>query len=380
MTGYGSPPAKRSCGPGSPRAPLSNGRTNMRAMQIIEWGKPLEARDYPDPEPLGEEVLLRVEAAGVCHSDVHIWDGHFDLGDGRQISLASRGVNLPFTMGHEIAGEVAALGPQASGVKVGDKVVAYPWIGCGECAVCKKGEELLCNNPRTLGTRKAGGYGSHVIVPHGRYLLSYDGIPQALAATYTCSGITAYSALKKTREHVGADDHLVIIGAGGVGGSAVHIAPATVAGKVIVADIDAQKRAHARQMGAVATIDNAAPDAVKQVMAATGGGAAAAIDFVGSPKTMEFGHSVLKKGGKLVMVGLYGGAQPISTLLFPFKMMTIEGSYVGTLEDLRELLALVQAGKVPPIPIEARPASEASAALSDLKSGGKVRGRGVLHH
>ena len=352
----------------------------MRAMQIIEWGKPLEARDYPDPEPQGEEVLLRVEAAGVCHSDVHIWDGHFDLGDGKQISLESRGVHLPFTMGHEIAGEVVALGPQASGVKIGDKVVAYPWIGCGECAVCNKGEELLCLNPRTLGTRRAGGYGTHVIVPQGRYLLPHDGVPQGLAATYTCSGITAFSALKKTREHLGADNHLVIIGAGGVGGSAVHIAPAAVAGKVIVADIDAQKRAHARQMGAVATIDNAAPDAVKQVMQATDGGAAAAIDFVGSPKTMEFGVNILRKGGKLVMVGLYGGANPISTVMFPFKMMTIEGSYVGTLDDLRELLALVQAGKVPPIPIETRPADQASAALSDLKSGGKVRGRVVLHH
>jgi D-arabinose 1-dehydrogenase-like Zn-dependent alcohol dehydrogenase len=161
----------------------------MRAMQIIEWGKPLEAREYPDPEPKGEEVLLRVEAAGVCHSDVHIWDGYFDLGGDRQISLESRGVHLPFTMGHEIAGEVAALGPQASGVGVGDKVVAYPWIGCGECAVCRKGEELLCLNPRTLGTRCAGGYGTHLIVPHGRYLLPYQGVPQALAATYTCSGI-----------------------------------------------------------------------------------------------------------------------------------------------------------------------------------------------
>jgi D-arabinose 1-dehydrogenase-like Zn-dependent alcohol dehydrogenase len=283
-------------------------------------------------------------------------------------------------MGHEIAGEVIALGPHASGVKIGDKVVAYPWIGCGECAVCKKGEELLCLRPRTLGTRVAGGYGTHVIVPHGRYLLPYEGVPTDLAATYTCSGITAFSALKKTRERLGRDDHLVIIGAGGVGGSAVHIAPAAVKGKVVVTDIDAQKRAHARQMGAIATIDNAAPDAVKQVMEATGGGAAAAIDFVGSPKTMEFGINILRKGGKLVMVGLYGGACPVSTVLFPFKMMTLEGSYVGTLEDLRELLAIVQAGKVPPIPIEQRPASEASTALRDLKNGGKVRGRVVLHH
>jgi D-arabinose 1-dehydrogenase-like Zn-dependent alcohol dehydrogenase len=352
----------------------------MRAMQIIEWGKPLEARDYPDPEPAGEEVLLRVEAAGVCHSDVHIWDGYFDMGNGRQISLASRGVALPFTMGHEIAGEVVALGPRAAGVAAGDKVVAYPWIGCGECAVCRKGEELLCLNPRTLGARRAGGYATHVLVPHARYLLPYGGVPQALAATYACSGITALSALKKTRGHVGADDHLAIIGAGGVGGSAVHIAPAVVAGKIVVADIDGAKRAHARQMGAVATVDNGAADAVKEVMAVTGGGAAAAIDFVGSPQTMEFGVNILKKGGKLVMVGLFGGALPISTVLFPFKMMTIEGSYVGTLEDLRELIALAEAGKVPPIPIEPRPADAASAALADLKSGGRVRGRVVLRH
>src|SRR5207237_9148742 len=105
-----------------------------------------------------------------------------------------------------------------------------------------------------------------------------------------------------------------------------------------------------------------------------------AVDGGGSPKTMDFGVNVLTKGAKLVRFGLYGGANPLSTVLFPFKMMTIEGSYVGNLDDLRELLALVQAGKVPPIPIETRPASEASAALSDLKSGGKVRGRVVLHH
>src|ERR1700746_4159595 len=112
----------------------------MRAMQIIELGKPREARDYPDPEPQGEEVLLRVEAAEVCHSDVHIWDGHFDLGGGQQISLESRGVHLPFTMGHEIAGEVAALGPHAYGVTLGDKVGAYPWIGCGESVGGRKAE------------------------------------------------------------------------------------------------------------------------------------------------------------------------------------------------------------------------------------------------
>ena len=352
----------------------------MRAMQIIEWGKPLESREYPTPEPRGEQVLVRVESAGVCHSDVHIWDGYFDLGGGNKVTLEQRGVKLPFTMGHEIAGEVVAVGPDVRGVQIGKRYAVYPWIGCGTCAVCRKGEELLCLTPRTLGTRTAGGYGSHVLVPHARYLVDHGTVDQALAATYTCSGITAYSALKKIRDHVDVGDHFLIIGAGGVGGQAVHIAPAYLAGKMLVADIDPGKRAHAREIGAVDTVDNSAADALNQVVQQSGGGVAGAIDFVGSPKTMEFGVNALRKGGKLVMVGLYGGAASVSTVMFPFKMMTIEGSYVGTLQDLKELLDLGQAGKVAPIPIERRSAARATESLADLKAGGKVAGRVVMTH
>jgi len=349
-------------------------------MQIIDWSRPLEARDYPTPEPAGEQVLVRVESAGVCHSDVHIWDGYFDLGGGNKVTLEQRGVKLPFTMGHEIAGQVVALGPDARGVEIGKRYAVYPWIGCGACAVCRRGDELLCLTPRTLGTRTAGGYGSHVIVPHARYLVDYGALPQPLASTYTCSGITAYSALKKIRDHVDAGDAFLIIGAGGVGGQAVHIAPAYVGARMLVADIDAQKRAQAREMGAVAAVDNSAPDALQEVLDASGGGVAGAVDFVGSPRTMEFGINALRKGGKLVMVGLYGGAASVSTVLFPFKMMSIEGSYVGTLQDLTELFQLAQGGKVAPIPIECRSASRATESLADLRAGGVVRGRVVLTH
>jgi len=352
----------------------------MRAMQIIEWGKPLEPREYPTPTPTGGQVLVRVESAGVCHSDVHIWDGYFDLGGGSKVTLEQRGVKLPFTMGHEVAGEVVALGPEARGVEVGKRYAVYPWIGCGACAVCRKGEELLCLTPRTLGTRVAGGYGTHVIVPDARFLVDYGSVPQALAATYTCSGITAYSALKKLRAHVDVGDHFLIIGAGGVGGQAVHIAPAYLGGRMLVADVDASKRAHASEMGAAGTVDNSAPEALSQVLDLSGGGVAGAIDFVGSPRTMEFGIAALRKGGKLVMVGLYGGAASVSTVLFPFKMMTIEGSYVGTLPDLKELLDLGKAGKVAPIPIEVRSADRATESLADLKAGGRVHGRVVMTH
>ncbi|HEX8374073.1 MAG TPA: alcohol dehydrogenase catalytic domain-containing protein, partial [Geminicoccaceae bacterium] len=130
----------------------------MHSYQITDWGRPLEARDYPDPEPRGSEVLLRVEACGVCHSDLHIWQGHYDLGEGERIRMADRGMKLPFTMGHEVGGEVVALGPDAGdqGVGVGDRVIVYPWIGCGVCAACRRGEELLCLTPRIVGTWKDG--------------------------------------------------------------------------------------------------------------------------------------------------------------------------------------------------------------------------------
>ena len=351
----------------------------MRAMQVVDWGKPLELREYPDPEPQGREVLVKVQACGVCHSDVHVWDGFFDLGDGKRITLESRGARLPFTMGHEIVGAVMALGPEAAGVAPGDKVVVYPWIGCGDCAVCRRGDELLCVNPHTLGARRAGGYGDRLIVRDSRYLVRHDSIDRDLAATYTCSGITAYSALKKAA-HIRETESLVMIGAGGVSGNGVHMAPALIKGRIVVCDIDPAKRALARQMGAHETVDNARPDAVKAVLDATGGGAAAAIDFVGSPATMQFGMDVLAKGGKLVMVGLYGGSLPVSTPLFPLKMLTVEGSYVGTLDDLKELVALVQAGRVPPLPIERRPLAQATEALNDLRQGGRVLGRVVLQH
>ncbi len=205
----------------------------MESSQIIEWGKPLERREYDNPEPEGSEVLLRVTGCGVCHGDLHIWEGYFDLGEGKRITLEDRGLELPFTMGHEVVGEVLALGPDAEGVSTGDLRVVYPWIGCGDCDTCARDEDLICLAPRTVGTRRAGGYSDRVIVPHAKYLVPYDGVSTELAATYACSGITAYSALKKA-DAVAKDDPILIIGAGGVGLSAVHLAPHVVEGNVIL--------------------------------------------------------------------------------------------------------------------------------------------------
>lgn len=348
----------------------------MHCQQVIEFGKPLEGRDYPAPEPVGTQVLIKIDACGVCHSDLHLWDGYFDLGGGQKIELADRGIKLPFTMGHEIVGEVAALGPDAEGVEIGDKRIVFPWIGCGECPVCQAGNELHCNAPLTLGTRYDGGYSDMVIAPHAKYLIPYDGVPAELACTYACSGLTAYSALKKLA-HLSKDDHVVIIGAGGVGLSAVHLAPSVLKAKIIVADIDGTKRAIARQSGAHETIDNSADDVLTTLMDMTGGGAAAVIDFVGAPATATFGMNGLRKGGIYVCVGLFGDAVPVSLPLLPLTMRTIMGSYVGTLEEMHELMALVRDGKVAPIPYEVRDLDQATNALMDLKDG-KIKGRVVL--
>ena len=194
----------------------------MESEALIEFGKPLERIKTETPSPQGKEVLLKVTYGGVCHSDVHIQDGYFDLGGGNQLPLGGT-MNLPHTLGHEIEGEVVSIGSDVKDIKVGENVVAFPWIGCGKCATCDSGDEHLCNAPRQLGIQLAGGFSDYCLVPDEKYLLDYTGIKPGLAATYMCSGLTAFGALKKIN-HVSKDDHILILGLGGVGMlSLIHI-------------------------------------------------------------------------------------------------------------------------------------------------------------
>lgn len=222
-----------------------------------------------------------------------------------------------------------------------------------------------------------GGYADYVIVPHPRYLVAFDGIPREVAATYACSGITAWSALQKTAI-TRPDQTLLLIGVGGVGMNALHLAPNAVPGRVIVADVDPAKRDKALAAGAAAAFDPRHPQAVQQVKEWTNGGCAAAIDFVGRPETAQFGLDCLQpKGGTLVIVGLYGDRLELPLPLLPLRMLTIRGSYVGTLDDLKTVVRLAQQGKVPFIPVRTRPLDEVNAALADLAEG-RVIGRQVL--
>ena len=168
----------------------------MLSYQFREYGKPLEGVERATPAPQGEEVLVRVTGCGVCHSDVHLWEGAFDMGGGKKLDL-SRQRGLPFTLGHEVVGEVVAAGPDAKGVAIGDRRIVYPWIGCGECAVCKAGEEHACGKPRQVGVNVDGGYATHQMVPSAKYLYDFGDIPDAVACLRWRRVSCSLSAMRK---------------------------------------------------------------------------------------------------------------------------------------------------------------------------------------
>jgi D-arabinose 1-dehydrogenase-like Zn-dependent alcohol dehydrogenase len=349
--------------------------TKLRRFSLTAYQAPLCETIVDCPEPNGSEVLIRIERCGVCHSDLHMQDGYFALGEGKSLDVRE-GRTLPFTLGHEIAGVVERAGPDAAGVKIGAKAAVYPWIGCGQCAACKAGEENLCSNNRHLGISVDGGFASHVLVPHPRYLIDYAPLSPSFAGALMCSGLTAYSALKRLRSHA-ARGPALLVGLGGVGMMGLAIAKVLFPQPPIVADIDAGKREAALKAGAAAAFDLADREARRALIKATGGGVFAACDFVGSEKSLAFATGALAKGGKVMVTGLLGGNFPLPATMFVLKAMTVEGTLTGTLPEANELMALGRAGKLIPLPIEERPLAAAQAALDDLRAG-RVIGRVVL--
>jgi D-arabinose 1-dehydrogenase-like Zn-dependent alcohol dehydrogenase len=347
--------------------------TRIRRQSLVAYGAPLCETVVDYPEPKDTEVLVRIERCGVCHSDLHVQDGYFTLSGDKRLDVTS-GRTLPFTLGHEIAGRVERVGPDVSEAELDRAVAVYPWIGCGECAACREGEENICAAPRHLGVTVDGGFATHVLVPHARYLLDYAPLPAALAGAYMCSGLTAYAALKRLadRAHRGP---VLLVGLGGVGMMGLALARAMFPHTPIAADVDATKREAAAKLG-VTTYDPADPATRKAVLSATGG-LYGICDFVGSDRSLTFATSVLAKRGKVVVTGLLGGAFTTPVAMIPMKAMTIEGTLTGTLTQAQELLALARTGKIPPIPIHERPLADAQAAIDDVRAG-RIVGRIVL--
>jgi alcohol dehydrogenase len=345
----------------------------MHRQSLMTYGAPLCETVVDVPQPQGSEVLVRIERCGVCHSDLHMQDGYFALGGDKKLDVRA-GRTLPFTLGHEIAGTVEGAGPD-SDTKSGARVAVYPWVGCGQCAACKLGDENICTAPRHLGINVDGGFATYVLVPHPRYLIDYTPLPAGYAGALMCSGLTAYAALKRLADRA-ARAPLLLIGLGGVGLMGLALARAMYGTAPLVADIDPKKREAALAAGAAEAFDPSDPNARKALLRASGG-IYAACDFAGSDASLNFATGVLAKGGKVVVTGLIGGAYSSAVAMFPLKAMTIEGTSTGTLAEARELIALVRAKKIAPPPLAERPLAQASATLDDLRAG-RIVGRVVL--
>jgi alcohol dehydrogenase, propanol-preferring len=349
----------------------------MRAWALVDYGKPLAEIELPTPTPTGPQVLLEVTHAGVCHSDLHIWEGGFDLGSRGTFSMAQRGQKLPLAMGHEIVGKVIAWGPEAEGhVKKGDHRIVFPWVGCGECTPCRADEENMCAQGRSLGVVQNGGYATHVLAIHWKHLVAFDGIDPALAATYACSGITVFSAIRKVMP-IAPDAPIVVVGAGGLGLQCVAILKALGHKRTVVVDVAQAKLDAARAQGATDTVLVDGEATTKAIVTACGGPVAAIIDLVNGTQSARFAFDALAKGGKLIQVGLFGGELVVPLPFMPQRALTIQGSYVGSVKELRELVGIAQKQSLPAIPITREPLNQAHNALQRLREG-KVTGRVVL--
>ncbi len=349
----------------------------MISYDVTAFGAPLERAERPTPTPTGDQVLVRIEAAGVCHSDLHIWHGEYDLGNGKKLSMADRGLKLPLTMGHEIAGEVVAVGPDVKDVQVGKKYVVFPWHGCGECNVCKRGDENLCLAGKSMGVYQPGGYADHVLVSRSRYLVDIGDMPPERAAPYACSGLTTYSAIKKINPRVLEDEKVVVVGAGGLGLMATLIIKAMGGAGVIVVEPDHAKHDAALKAGADKVFDPKSPTFIADVKAAAGGAVWAIIDCVGSGQTVQSGFDLLTKGGQLVQIGLFGGHIDLPTPSMALRAITYQGTYVGNLRELQELIALAKEKNLSAVPTTCMHFSKAFTALIALEEG-KAVGRLVL--
>ena len=339
----------------------------MQSYDITEWGKPLQKAVRDVPVPTGTEVLVKLKYCGVCHSDVHIRDGYFDMGGGKKFQMSDRGMKPPITMGHEPYGTVVSAGPDAGTVPTGEDRLVFPWTGCGKCARCLAGQDNLCPTPQYIGIQRSGGYAQYLLVPHPRYLVDATGVDPRYAPILACSGLTTYSAVNKLKPF-SSDDWIVVMGAGGLGLMTVAMLRAMGHERIASCDIDASKFEAARAAGAAETFNPADADTTAKLLALPGG-VYGAVDLVGATQTAQVAMAALRKGGRYIMVGLYGGEIVLSMVGTVQRALTVQGSYVGNVAELREVVALAQSGKLKPIPIETRPMSEISRTLDELKAG-----------
>ncbi|MHA7647668.1 alcohol dehydrogenase [Nitrosopumilus sp. S4] len=357
----------------------------MKSARITGPNEPLAVSESETPKPQGDQVLVKVKSVGVCHSDLHLWEGGYDLGDGQFMKVTDRGVKYPVTPGHEIVGTVEEIGDTVSGIQTGDEVLVFPWIGCGECPACKVGNENLCDTPKSMGVFQDGGYSDYALIPNFKYLAKLDGVNPDAATSLACSGLTAYNAVKKANSN--SPEFLLIIGAGGLGLMAIQIAKAITKAKIICIDNDDKKFDTAKKMGAdfvvntnvVGSLSSGGGSPIQKIISICNGkGPDSVIDFVNAPQTVKVALGVLRKRGNLILVGLFGGSLEISLVSIPLKSIVIQGAYTGNYTDMVELLDLARKGVINPVISKRYSLDQANNALEDLKAR-KIIGRAVIN-
>jgi propanol-preferring alcohol dehydrogenase len=338
----------------------------MKAAVLHAFAEPLSIEEVPMPSPGVGEVLIKVIACGVCHSDLHLAGGEWDML--RPIT------KLPLVLGHEVAGTIAALGEGVSGFAIGDRV-GVPWLHytCGECESCLAGRETLCSKQQVTGCTVDGGFAEFLTAKASHTAKLPDNLSFEQAAPLLCAGLTVHNAIKTAG--VNAGQKVAIFGIGGLGHLAVQLAKVRGA-EVIAVDVADDKLALARECGADATINAAASQAHKEIKKATGGGAHVVMVTSGSRAAYETALRSLRKGATLSIVGMAPEPVPLSTVAMVSGEYRIVASAVGTREDLREVLQLAAEGKVK-CRIEARAFAEVDAVLNEMKEG-RLVGRVVL--
>jgi len=336
----------------------------MKAAVLHEIKRPLAIEEVPRPKPGAHEVLIEIEACGVCHSDLHVADGDW--------SQLAGIVKKPLILGHEIVGRVLEKGGEVRHLQIGDRV-GVPWVHwtCGQCEFCREGNENLCVKQQITGVTVDGGYAELVKAPASHALKVPDGLSSVEAAPLFCAGVTVYRALKQSR--ISPGQRLAVFGVGGLGHLAVQIGRGLGA-EVTAIDIADEKLALAKSLGASTVLNAASTDVVKELRGQ--GGVHVALVTSAAKVAYSMAFYCLRPTGALLAVGL-----PADDICFPPILMAagevrIQASAVGTRQDLREVLALAAAGKVR-CQVATRPLNQVNHVLEELRRG-QICGRMVL--
>lgn len=353
----------------------------MKSARIHAYQEPLKVEEVSKPRmPHGEEVLVKVGGAGLCHSDLHIMQGEW---------ASSIPVPLPKTLGHEVAGWVEDVGnsvPSSTspgGLQKGDLVAIFGGWGCGACMQCKSGNEQLCNYARYPGVTDDGGFSEYILVPSYRYLVRVDnesGLKPADLAPLTDAGLTPYRGIKRIRHLLGPGKTVAVIGLGGLGFYAMQYAKILGQGSVVIGIDRNEKRVqdirNAKLIDHTLSISSTAPDIQEQIKKITGKGVDVVVDCVGAENTIRDTFRILNKGGTLVVVGMFGSEVKIPLVPAILNEYQVHFSLWGNYNELCEVIELAKQGKISHS-VQEFPLHEINK-VADMLRNGEIKGRAVI--